>query len=153
MIGFKFPTRTILLLFVGSLFSLDSLPYNHRKCTLAYKDYYPFGMSTSTSGFMSSTGDCALIGSIKERKQQFLAYNLEHMANDISRGQGEYLTAYSQLLGCSPVGNKQLGKSLQDNFGLLFNTNSTSSPEKAYKKIEDLILDDPILNKSCKVNS
>jgi len=143
--------RTIGITILVIAFAQATNAYNHRKCMIGTKDYAePLGTFFSTSSFFTSTGDCAMLGSITERKQQFLAMNIDQMKVDLARGQGEYLSAYASLSGCSVNATQKLGVSLQSNYIKVFGQALDHSPEQAYGQIERVISSDPELLNSCR---
>lgn len=136
------------------IFSANIYSYNHRKCMMATRNWAaPFNVFLSTSSFFTSTGDCAMIGSIQERKQQFIAFNLDELKRDSAKGSGEYLDAYANLSGCSTIPNNPLSSVLKRNFIQIYGSNAEHGPEKVYNSIEQIISSDPTLSKECQVES
>lgn len=64
-------------------------------------------------------------------------------------GEGSYLTAYANLLGCSPKGTNALKTGLQTKYPMIWGQDSTKSPEEAHQAINSLIRADSTLSKEC----
>ena len=60
--------------------------YNSRKCMESTRGNFWFGGLFSTTSFITSTGDCALIGSIQQKKETYIATNLYDLKADSARG-------------------------------------------------------------------
>ncbi len=83
-----------------------------------------FGISTGTSG---CTTDGTLMG---EREQQaFAEANLQNLEHDMASGGGEYLSAFSTLLGCDPKLTSQVASFAQQNYSSTFPTENTSASD------------------------
>lgn len=108
------------------------------------------GLTVSTSSYLSSIGDCAMIGVAEHDKKIFIAQNLDQLKVDSARGQGEYLDAYASLSGCSKYATQKLGIAIQRNFTSVYGSKLEYTAEKSYGQIEELISKDPKLSKSCK---
>jgi hypothetical protein len=143
-------------LFLISLFIFTNVAsaFNWDKCNdfIAEKwDFMGSAIFFSTSGFTSSTGDCAMNGIAKHDKKVFIAYNIEKIKVDSARGGGKYLSAYAALSGCSKLATLSLGNNLQNNFLQVFgSTAKEHSPREVYERIEGLISNDPELRVDCK---
>lgn len=139
-----------LLIISIILFSSSCLAYNHSKCRKTLHSSFLFGGVMSTSSFVSSTGDCAMIGMAEHDKKVFIAHNLDQITIDAARGQGEYLSAYASLSGCSKSASEKFGNTLQNNFTKVFGQKLDHSPEQTYGRIEGVISNDPELRKLCR---
>lgn len=142
----------LFILFVTMGILTTGYSFDSKKCfdSLARSLYHPGAVSTSTIEFSSSWGKCAMIGSIKERKQQFIAFNLDELKVDSARGNGEYAEAYANLSGCPQRANKTFSGVLQDNFTQIYGDHADHDPEAVYNLIEQIISSDPTLSKDCK---
>ncbi|HLG20337.1 MAG TPA: DUF3015 family protein [Bdellovibrionota bacterium] len=80
---------------------------------------------TQTFGITSGTSNCTGGGTVKLDKQQevFVSMNFETLTNEMSRGQGETLAAFSHLLGCQD--SAQFGKFTQSKFDSVFSKAET----------------------------
>lgn len=135
-----------LLLLLGIVNSIYA--FNSSKCSKITNGV--LGGLLSTTSYVFSTGDCAMIGMAEHDKKVFIAHNLDQMTIDAARGQGEYLSAYASLSGCSKSASEKFGNTLQSNFTKVFGHKLDHSPEQAYGKIEGVISNDPDLKKLCR---
>ncbi len=63
-----------------------------------------FLATTSTGQFITSTGQCKMIGGISgEQRELFIASNAQQLMRDIARAEGEHLAAVAFLYGCRPA--------------------------------------------------
>ncbi len=143
-------------LFILTIFCIPTYSFNWDKCSDKSKGagHYIWGMITSTYGtseFVSSTGDCAMVGQLENDRKVFIAHNLSYIQSDASRSQGEYLSAYGLLSGCSKAGVVILGKELQENFSNIFLDEINNTPMNVNNKIERLLLSNSVLIKECKI--
>lgn len=80
-----------------------------------------------TFGMTSGTLGCEAAGGPLMQAQIFMDKNMEQLASDAARGQGESLDALSSLIGVSAADKSEFSKTLQANFDVIFvNTSSTS---------------------------
>ena len=138
--------KSVLVVFL-LLTSAIAHGYDHTKCmTWKSRGYYGVvGLFLSSSSFFSSTGACAMLGSKEERKIQFITLNEERFRNDSARGSGEYLAAYSKLLGCNSMGESKLSSEIQLNYSEVF----YGEPENIYNKIEKIKSSSEVLKQNC----
>ncbi|MCA9547482.1 MAG: DUF3015 family protein [Myxococcales bacterium] len=75
-----------------------------------------FGIQTFA--ITSGTSNCTAGGIVKADKQQeaFVEANFESLQRDLAAGEGEYLAAFSGLLGCSDDATPALASFAQENF-------------------------------------
>tara|TARA_R110002072_G_scaffold1989_5_gene16581 strand:- start:37034 stop:37474 length:441 start_codon:yes stop_codon:yes gene_type:complete len=140
-----------------SLLSISTYCFNWEECKRSihkseYNYFWTYGFTTSiygTSEFLTSTGECAMIGIVEHDKKVFIAHNKDHLKNDISRGEGEYLTAYSKLSSCNEVGKSFLPKVLRSSFVEVFGTDGTKSNQEVYQSLEKIIHANKTTNKNC----
>lgn len=81
-------------------------------------------------------------------QKKFLMANLDHVAEEASVGQGEYLYAYAYLLGCSGNSIPQFVNATQENYGAIF-----SQPENhtyILHKTKEIIGASPALSQTCR---
>jgi hypothetical protein len=132
--------------------------FNWQKCKKVYKDSGNFvisasAASASASSYISSTGDCAMIGNITHDKKVFFAQNFNELQIESAKGNGEYLHSYASLSGCNKTGSERLKKALQTNFKAIYGSNVEYTPKKAYEGIENILKHDSVLKKSCHPNT
>ena len=146
----------LVIFFMALLCATSLFAFNWKKCdqdTPATPLVGPFILSTSTAQFISSTGDCAMIGFAGYDKKVFLAHNLDQMQNDSARGGGEYLQAFAILSGCSPEAQHRLFQAFQLNYQQIYGTTSERSIEAIYESMEKVISEDRMLASSCETHS
>ena len=110
-------------------------------------------MLVSTSSFLSSTGECSMLGQSAHDKKVFLAQNFEELKTDSARGGGEYLLAYASLSRCSQSASTQLPKSFQKNFKMIYGERISKEPKEVFEAMEIVIQSDPELALGCNINS
>lgn len=69
-----------------------------------------FGMTTGTMGC-----DKLEIGANDKAAADYVATNFESLKNELSKGQGEYVSALANVMGCQNS-SAQLGQTLQQNY-------------------------------------
>lgn len=148
---------SLLILFV---YANDSLAFNWHACKQAMwvKHKYGYGFligetAVSSSSYISSTGECAALGLIEARKQQFIAFNLDKIKVDSARGAGEYIEAYASLSGCPSDSRIMFSALLKRNYLQIYGQNEEQEPEKIYTTIDEIIKSDPILSSVCNLDS
>ncbi len=100
----KFMFKQMIVCLVMSVISFDSLAFNWDKCrSMINKDksLTGGGFFMSTTSFVSSVGECAMIGQADHDKKVFIVFNLDMILNDLAKGNGEYLATFIKLNGCS----------------------------------------------------
>lgn len=103
----------------------------------------------SSSSYLSSTGDCAMIGMVNHDKKVFLVHNFKNMKNDSARGAGEYIEAYAIVSMCDYKARNELSKAFQKNFTYIYGESIEKEPEQAYEAMERLMKKDSILASGC----
>lgn len=146
--------KYIFLLIIVLVTGGDANAYNHRKCMRGTHSYSGVvGLSVSSSSFLSSTGDCAMIGTVEQKKQTFIAINIDQLKIEVSQGEGEYLSAFSNLSSCSAAGEEYLKSTLQLNYSSIFGPESSRSASEVYSRIQDLMLNDLVIRSECSPNA
>ncbi len=136
------------------LYCGNSFAFNWSKCDRYMDKVGHIGvMMISTSSFVSSTGDCAMIGKVEQKKQTFIAVNIDQLKMEASQGEGEYLSAFSNLSSCSAVGEEYLKSTLQRNYSSIFGPESSRSASEVYSRIQDLMLNDLVIRSECSPNA
>lgn len=113
------------------------LAFNSGKCDGFISGNGGFNrIGISTSQFISSTGDCSMIGKKEHDQKIFIAHNSITLRADIARGNGPYLEAYAEL---SEIENKsEYYKLLKENYFIIFGTGENKSPEEIYKVLSKI---------------
>lgn len=83
-------------------------------------------MLLNTVGMTFGTSNCSQHSIVKTEKEAiyFAESNHDQLMLDIARGEGEYLSAFSEIVGCK---EESLGKSLQKNFNKIYVEESDNS--------------------------
>ncbi len=79
-----------------------------------------FGMTSGTLGCEDAGGPLAGV-------QSFMDNNIDQLAADTAKGQGETLSALTELVGVSAADSAEFATLMQANFDQLFTAESTSS--------------------------
>lgn len=95
-----------------------------------------FGMTSGTLGCEAANGPLADI-------QLFIDQNIDQLAIDTARGQGETLAALAEVIGISAEDQVVFEQTLKDNFDQLFQVSSTS--ETTYTAIRHAMSEVPAL--------
>lgn len=102
-------------------------------------------MGNQTFGITSGTSNCVSEDDAK-RAELFVETNRLALEDDISRGQGETLANFAEILGCGA--NQKLGSKLQGNFETIFPNRGTSS-KVVTERIFNTIVGDKELAAAC----
>ncbi|MFT6069644.1 MAG: hypothetical protein ACJAT2_001575 [Bacteriovoracaceae bacterium] len=135
------------LLFV--MYSGVSFAYDGSKCMGALKKGGSWGWLTSSSQFLSSWGQCSMIGlAPQERPKFFVAQNVDKLIIDSAKGEGEYLASFSKLASCDAYTSQKLPDRLQNNLKQIYGDDLQNDAQEVYKRISELVRADKEL--SCK---
>lgn len=79
-----------------------------------------------TFGMTSGTIGCAQHGfaAVDQKAVEFVASNYEPLVIEMAKGQGEYVTALSQTMGCKNT--QSFGSSLKNNYSSIVGTSSNA---------------------------
>ncbi len=160
--------KLYLVLFVTlALFSpLNSFAFNSRRCAKVFpgggkglgkteKIYYKlFSVSTFSSQFLTSTGDCRLIGGVSEDERKFfVADNAAQLKGDIVRAEGDYLAAAAFLYGCSSSEQDKVFLRLQENLTKVFGSDLNHDPRRVADEFDQLMGSDLKLRRICSLGA
>lgn len=98
-----------------------------------------------TFAISSGTSNCAEGAGSEDSAALFIEGNKVALQNDVARGSGETLTAFSKVIGCSDT--QALGKTLQKNYGRIYS--GSSSAVEIRNNVFQTISSDQALNTSC----
>lgn len=103
-----------------------------------------------TFGMTFGTSNCSKHSIVKLEKERlkFATENYYEIAVESAKGNGEYLTAYGELMGCQSTYAQKFSDKMRENFGHIF-SESEVSPEDLVKKTYLIILQDNELRKAC----
>ena len=146
--------KKIILLLV---FSNICAAFNWDRCYQEtwQKHKYGFGLGLgealgSSTSYISSTGECSMIGQAERDKKVFLVYNFDAIKEEAAIGEGEYLETYAELSGCDANGAKMLPKYFQKNFINIFGEDVSKEPSQVYQAMEEVIGNEPALREGCR---
>lgn len=97
-----------------------------------------FGMTSGTLGCEAANGPLAGV-------QTFMDNNMDQLAMDVSKGQGETLSALAEIIGVDAADQTAFNTKLQANFDTMFSTEATS--ETAYQAMKNTMESDLVLKK------
>ncbi len=159
-----------LILVLGFLFlslhSEDTQAFNGRRCSKVFPGghkglgkvekfwYTAFSVSTFTSQFFTSTGDCRMIGGVtKEERKFFVAHTAKPLLRDVVRAEGDYLAALTSLYGCDVKREESVFLQIQKNVRTIFGDNLNNDPVEVSNQIESLMGSDLHLKSVCSVQA
>ena len=80
----------------------------------------------------------------------FVRINYKNLAEDAAKGEGIYISGFTQLMGCTQQAGNHLTQSVQKNFADLFNDgNKQPQSDHFFFSIKAEIQNDPMLSKGC----
>lgn len=105
---------------------------------------------SQTFGITTGTSNCTSGGVAKVEKEQelFAEVNLDDLARDMAKGEGEYLTAYAAVLGCSAESQDAFAATTQANYEKIFNS-ADATPVEVISSTKSVLRSDASLAASC----
>ncbi|MEH6450777.1 MAG: DUF3015 family protein [Oleispira sp.] len=97
-----------------------------------------FGMTSGTLGCEAANGPLAGV-------QTFMDNNMDQLAMDVAKGQGETLAALAEIIGVEAADTTSFNSKLQASFDTMFSTEATS--ETVYQAMKDTMQSDLVLKK------
>ncbi|UZK03846.1 DUF3015 family protein [Venatoribacter cucullus] len=97
-----------------------------------------FGMTSGTLGCEGANGPLKLA-------QAFMEDNMDQLAADVARGEGETLAALAEVIGVEAQDSAAFNRTMQSNFDNLFSTEATSG--SAYEAMKAAMASDAALQK------
>lgn len=97
-----------------------------------------FGMTSGTLGCEAANGPLAGV-------QTFMDNNMDQLAMDVAKGQGETLAALAEIIGVEATDQTTFNTKLQASFDTMFSSEATS--ETAYQAMKDTMQSDLVLKK------
>ena len=90
--------------------------------------------NSQTFGITSGTSNCTADGIILASKTQeaFFEANFANIQKDAASGQGEYLTAFADLMSCSESARPTINKIAQESYEKVFPSAKTTSVQALY---------------------
>ena len=97
-----------------------------------------FGMTSGTLGCEGANGPLKLA-------QAFMEDNMDQLALDAAKGQGETLAALAEVIGVDAQDSAAFNRTMQSNFDSMFNADATSAT--AYEAMTSAMAQDAALQK------
>lgn len=101
---------------------------------------------TQTLGITFGTSNCVQNGVIRKDSEQeaFFEMNYENIKQDMAVGQGEHLEAVASLLGCSADAQGQFSAFSQQNYQVVFPSDTTTPQQALYSYKMAISMDDTL---------
>jgi len=102
-----------------------------------------------TLGITSGTLGCkpdSTVMNVDEQKM-FVVDNAEYLFDDISKGSGNYILAYSEVMGCKSSSFNYFSKKMQNNHESIFKNGLEE--QTILKATKDIIINDSSLKENC----
>jgi hypothetical protein len=105
---------------------------------------------TQTFGITSGTSECTQDGRIRSERAQeaFAEVNFESLAQEMAKGQGEHLTAFAHLLGCSENSTDEFGRLTQRHYTQIFSREAMTGLDLV-DAVKQNIASDATLSRTC----
>ncbi len=139
--------------FVLLFLSTQAFSFNMDKCHKVALRGVGIGYVVSTSSFISSTGDCSMLGLVKHDQKLFIAQAYEPLQIDIARGSGDFSTAFADISKCNSLGKIVLKRALQKNYGKIYQDANFEDVEKTHSEILNVMKSDQVIIKNCQLDS
>ncbi|MCB9092223.1 MAG: DUF3015 family protein [Halobacteriovoraceae bacterium] len=107
----------------------------------------------TTIGMTVGTSNCTQHKIVKTEKeaQYYATMNYFELKNETALGEGAFLSAFGQTIGCGQAELSYLNSKLQENYQNLFPA-SESNPDEMLKEVYKIILKDQKLLQSCSLS-
>ena len=108
------------------------------------------GTGVQTFGITTGTSNCNPAGLVKleKEREEFAQKNYSTLVKEMSMGEGENLDTLAGLYGCSQESHADFGSLVQENFGAIVKSDSTTSQEML-SSLKSEISGHAVLSKSC----
>lgn len=113
-----------------------------------------FLMPVVTFGMTFGTSNCSQHKLVKTEKESlyFVTMNYFELKSEMAKGQGEYLSALANTLGCNKKAQARLNSQLKNNFKNIF-TDSSVKPENTLSEVYRTIFRDEQLTQQCSLHN
>ena len=110
-----------------------------------------FFFPTTTIGMTLGTSNCTQHKLVlnEKRSLHFVTHNLYELKSQAAQGEGDYLQAFAEVVGCQKNQTDLLKKTIQSNHQNVF---ENSAPEKVLEQVFIQILRSPELSQSCSLS-
>lgn len=105
---------------------------------------------TTTLGMTLGTSNCSKHKIVMKEKESlhFVTNNYFELKNEAASGRGEFITAFTETLGCQQQGAQIVAHELQKNYQHVFK-HDHNSPNKVLLEVYKIILSKPSVAKFC----
>lgn len=106
----------------------------------------------STIGMTVGTSNCTQhkIVMTEQQSLHFATQNFYELKGEAARGEGAYLQAFAQTIGCGKSARVLFGQRLQSHYGEVFK--ETRRPEQMLENVYKVILSDDSLTRQCSLS-
>lgn len=105
---------------------------------------------TGSQGFAISSGTSNCVTADKaaqvRAQEQFFVDNLKILSKEMAQGQGEYVKAFAQTMGCSTSAQGEFAKEMQKSYGNIFSAPGAMS---MLSRVRSTIHENATLNSNC----
>lgn len=108
----------------------------------------------TTIGMTIGTSNCTQHKLVLKEQESlhFATMNHYELKNEIAKGQGEYVSAFADTMGCPASAQKQLNNSLKSNFKNIYR-GSEVNPSSVLLEVYKVILSDKELTRQCSLSA
>ena len=102
-------------------------------------------------GITSGTSNCkpdSAVGN-EAKTKLYMAVNYHNLTEEMSRGEGEYLATYANMLGCSEESYNEFGKVTKEKFSQI--VISAENSTQLLQNTIDMIQNNKLLKQSCTI--
>lgn len=106
-----------------------------------------------TVGMTIGTSNCTQHSIVKTEQESlhFATMNKFELKGDVAKGQGHYVTAFANVIGCDNSAQEHFGSEMRRNYGLIFSS-PQASPETILTEVYGVILRDKVLADKCSLH-
>ena len=110
-----------------------------------------FFFPTTTIGMTLGTSNCTQHKLVlnEKRSLHFVTHNLYELKSQAAQGEGEYLQAFAEVVGCQKSQTQLLKKTIQSKHQNVF---QHSTPEKVLEQVFIEIISSPELSRACSLS-
>lgn len=105
--------------------------------------------SSSTTSYVSSTGDCAAFAKAEEERNRFIANTITELKMESAEGYGEHVESLAQLYGCSAKVKPQFADMLKSQHGRIFPVSTSDDSGAVTKRITEELIHHEVLRDNC----
>lgn len=104
---------------------------------------------SQTFGITTGTSNCTQGGMAMMEKEQelFAEVSYDEISREMAKGEGEYLTAFATVMGCSADVQSDFASVTKANYGKIFSAEASASD--VVSSVKSLLRNDASLAKSC----